>query len=227
MKGLIALIPARGGSKRLVGKNLMEIGGVSLIGHSILYAQQYFDKNSIYVSTEDPAIKEESQKFGVQVIDRPVELALDHTPTVNVLQHFLKMVSKKTKHIVLLQPTNPLRPPDLLDNAYKVYQQTNVSSLFTVNPERKKLGEIDKYTYVPLNYEPGQRSQDMTPWYYENGLLYIASRGAIESGQLIGRDSHPFVMDHIFGSIDIDTEEDYLYAQYIFEHYRHLFEYLH
>ncbi len=171
----IAIIPARGGSKRLPNKNLLLLGGIPLLAHSILYAH----KNStlidaVYVSTDNETIKRIALQYGAEVIDRPGNISGDYEPTVSALKHCLEVLDDATiENVVLLQPTNPLRPENLLQEAFKTYQKGNYDSLFTVTRNHHKLGKINTNKFVPYNYEIGQRSQDLEPLYFENGLLYI------------------------------------------------------
>ncbi len=216
----IIIIPARGGSKRLPEKNLLEFGGQPLIVHSINYALA--NKNiseDIFVSTDDIKIKEVALSMGVKVIDRPVELADDHATTVSVLKHALETLSESYDNVILLQPTNPLRPSNLLVEAYKSYVETNSDSLMTVSSHRKKLGKIVDGRYSPYNYTMGQRSQDMEPLYYENGLLYISSSKLIKEDKILGQNNIPHIVDHAYGTVDIDTIDDLKYAQFILENF--------
>ena len=216
----IAIIPARGGSKRLPKKNVLNLDGKPLIAHSIRYALEQNDIiDAVYVSTDDAEIKAISLKYGAQVIDRPSTLSNDTASTLSVLQHAVDYLELSSVDIVLLQPTNPLRPKTLLKDAFNYYVDHNQASLFTVNPLVEKLGSIDANKFVPANYEFGQRSQDMKPLYYENGLLYIAKSQLITDGHLMTEDSFPFIIDHIYGTVDIDTEKDFAYAKFILETY--------
>ena len=215
----IVVIPARGGSKRLKHKNLKVFGGYSLLAHSILYAQRHIKDIPIIVSTEDERIKEEALRFGVAVVDRPSELASDTSTTIAVLQHVLDSVSPEVKDVILLQPTNPLRPKKLLSNALDFYKSQELDALFTVSPQIKKLGSIKGHRFVPENYKPGQRSQDIKPKYYENGLLYIVNKLHIRSGNIMPVGAKPYVVNHVFGTIDIDTEEDFELAEFFYKRY--------
>ncbi|HEX8269184.1 MAG TPA: acylneuraminate cytidylyltransferase family protein [Flavobacterium sp.] len=212
----IAIIPARGGSKRLPRKNTLMLGGIPLIAHSILYARANSDIiDEIYVSTNDPAIKEVALEYGALVIDRPEELAGDHEPTISALQHVVQNCGHTSINVVLLQPTNPLRPDDLLKNCFKRYIEEKRDSLFTVTRSEHKLGKIGNGIFVPFNYVPGQRSQDLEPLYFENGLLYISRASTILSGKIISQDAMPYIVDHPFADVDIDTEDDLDYASYL------------
>lgn len=211
----IAIIPARGGSKRLPRKNTMLLGGIPLLVHSILFAQQQDAITAVYVSTDDAHIKEVALHYGAQVIDRPSELSGDLEPTVSALKHVLESLTEKVDNVVLLQPTNPLRPENLFQEAWQVFIKNQVTSLFTVSQSHQKLGKIKEAVFIPFNYKPGQRSQDLEPLYYENGLLYIASAQAILNNEIITKDAFPFVVDHPFARVDIDTQDDFDYAAFL------------
>ncbi len=212
----IVIIPARGGSKRLSGKNILLLGGIPLLVHSILYAQandKYIDE--IYVSTDDSTIKEIALQYGAQVIDRPKSLSGDIQPTVTALKHVLENIPKGTENVILLQATNPLRPKNLLKEAFETYQHGNYDSLFMVSANHKKLGKITNNKFVPFNYSIGQRSQDLEPLYFENGLLYITKTPLILEGKLMGENHIPFIINHPYAKVDIDTQEDLDYAEYL------------
>ena len=212
----IAIIPARGGSKRLPNKNILSLGGIPLIAHSILYAQ----KNSaiideIYVSTDDATIKKIALDYGAKVIDRPENLSGDFEPTVSALKHVLESIEGGVETVVLLQATNPLRPQNLLSAAFEVYQKGNYDNLFTVSRNHHKLGKISENKFHPFNYTIGQRSQDLEPLFFENGLLYITKASLIFDDIIISENAFPFEQNSIFANVDIDTQDDLEYANYL------------
>ena len=214
----IAIIPARGGSKRLRNKNILLLGGIPLIAHSILYAQRNNAIiDAVYVTTDNEAIKKIALEYGAIVIDRPAHLSGDLEPTVSALRHVVESISRDTDHlnIVLLQPTNPLRPENLLRDAFMSYKKENYSSLFTVTPHHQKLGKIVDNQYIPFNYAIGQRSQDMEPLFFENGLLYISTAKLVMQDIIISESAFPYPVTHLFASIDIDTQQDFEYAEYL------------
>jgi CMP-N-acetylneuraminic acid synthetase len=212
----IAIIPARGGSKRLPNKNILSLGGIPLIAHSILYAQKNKDIiDDIYVSTDDQAIKNIALQYGAKVIDRPVSLSGDFEPTVSTLKHVLEAIEYKVENVILLQPTNPLRPEKLLREAFGIYQKENYDSLFTVSRSHQKLGKVIDDMFLPFNYELGQRSQDIEPLYFENGLLYISKAKIILEEKIISENAFPYEVDHIYANVDIDIQEDLDYASYL------------
>ena len=213
----IAIIPARGGSKRLPQKNLKLLGDIPLLVHSILYAKA--DKeiiDEIYVSTNDEDIKKIALEFGAKVIDRPENISGDLEPTVSALKNVLQQISDEVENVVLLQSTNPLRPQNLLREAFDKYQQENYDSLFTVSGNHQKFGKIQDQKFIPYNYEIGQRSQDLEPLFFENGLLYITKASLILDDIIISENAFPFEVNHIFAEVDIDTQDDFDYAEYLY-----------
>ena len=211
----IAIIPARGGSKRLPGKNTKLLGEIPLLAHSILYAKQHNFIDAVYVSTDDVVIKEIALQYGAIVIDRPQALSGDLEPTVSALKHVLESIDEIIENVILLQATNPLRSQNLLQNAFAIFQEQQTNSLFTVSRSHHKLGKITNHKFIPYNYEVGQRSQDLEPLYYENGLLYITKAPVILNNEIITKDAFPLEVNHPFANVDIDTQEDFDYAEYL------------
>jgi N-acylneuraminate cytidylyltransferase len=215
----IAIIPARGGSKRLSNKNILPFDGLPLVAHSILYAQHnptIIDE--IYVSTDCPQIKQIALDFGAQVMDRPARLSGDFEPTITALQHVIQELDYAIDNIVLLQPTNPLRPKNLLEEAYALFQQNTLDSLFTVSREYKKFGKITNNKYLPFNYHFGQRSQDLEPLFFENGLLYITQSKLLLTDVILSENAFPFEINHPYATVDIDTKDDLDYAHWVVTH---------
>lgn len=211
----IAIIPARGGSKRLANKNILLLGNHPLIAHSILFAQANSEIiDEIYVSTDNAQIKEIALQYGAKIIDRPKEISGDFEPTITALQHALQVISD-VENVILLQPTNPLRPKKLLTDCFQKFQETTADSLFTVSQNHHKLGKIHNNIFVPLNYEIGQRSQDLEPLFYENGLLYITKAKTLLDSKIISENAFPFIVNHVFANVDIDTQADFDYAEFL------------
>lgn len=215
-KQTIAIIPARGGSKRLPNKNIKLLGEVPLIAHSILYAKANF-VDRVIVSTDNAEIKKVAIKYGAEVLDRPEELANDNSPTIEALIHVLKNINEPNSTIILLQPTNPLRPEELLKNALSKFTAGNFDSLMTVTRSQQKFGKIIEDKFVPYTYDIGQRSQDLDPLYFENGLLYITKSRLIEKGKILGKNNYPMIINHPYAYVDIDTKEDFELAMYYYQ----------
>lgn len=212
----IAIIPARGGSKRLPQKNIKIFGEIPLLAHSILYAQANNDiVDEIYVSTDDEEIKRVAIQFGAKIVNRPQSLSGDLEPTVSALKNVLEQIDDKVENVILLQATNPLRPVNLLKEAFEIYKEKKIDSLFTVSQNYQKLGKIEINKFIPFNYTIGQRSQDLEPLFYENGLLYISKAKLILESKILSENAFPLKMNHIFANVDIDDQNDFDYAEYL------------
>lgn len=214
----IAIIPARGGSKRLPQKNIKFLGEIPLLAHSILYAQANKEIiDDVYVSTDDNDIKKIALEFGAKVINRPESISGDLEPTVSALKNVLEQIDDEVENVVLLQATNPLRPQNLLKEAFEIFQKEKHNSLFTVSRNHQKFGKIINEKFIPFNYEIGQRSQDLEPLFFENGLLYITKATLIKENIIIAENAFPFKIDSIFADVDIDTQDDFDYAEYLYQ----------
>jgi N-acylneuraminate cytidylyltransferase len=220
----IVIIPARGGSKRLQQKNIKFFGEIPLLAHSILYAQANNDiVDEIYVSTDDEEIKRVAIQFGAKIVNRPQSLSGDLEPTVSALKNVLEQIDDKVENVILLQATNPLRPVNLLKEAFEVYKKKKMDSLFTVSQSYQKLGKIENNKFIPFNYTIGQRSQDLEPLFYENGLLYISKAKLILESKILSENAFPLKMNHIFATVDIDDQNDFDYAEYLLYKNNNLF----
>ena len=219
MKNYLVLIPARAGSQRLPGKNMHQLGDKPLLGHSIAYALKN-GLSDIVVTSNDAAILDFATQNEVQIVERPNELAGNEEPVISALQHAVDQLQKKYDAVILLQPTNPLRPEGLLNEAVSVFEQEGCDSLMTVSRSEHKLGTISNHQFIPYNYQMGQRSQDLEPLFYENGLLYIFKTELLKQGKLLGEKNYPLIVDHPFAEIDIDTEADFKKAELYLKYFK-------
>lgn len=227
MQKYIVVIPARGGSKRLPRKNVLPLDGKPLVCHTVEYALSDFRPEDIYVSTDDGEIMQTVRPYGIRIIERPEPLSGDLVPTADVLQHVSASVQGAGilyDYMILLQCTNPLRPQGMLRDAIEKLQQSGKKCLVGVSPSYRKFGKIVDNRFVPWNYRFGQRSQDMEPLYYENGLVYITHRTLIDESKMIDDDTFPYIIDHPYAQIDIDTSDDFAFAEYAMKNRRSQFE---
>jgi N-acylneuraminate cytidylyltransferase len=191
-----------------------------LLAHSIEYAKANSNIiDEVYVSTNDNEIAKVAEAYGAKVIIRPETLSGDQEPTVTALKHVLQSLNHKIGNVILLQPTNPLRPTNLLKDCFHAFEYDNYDSVMTVTHNHQKFGKILAGNFIPFNYSFGQRSQDLEPLYFENGLLYITKASLILEEMIIGDKNLPFIVDHPFANIDIDTEEDLLMAEFYLSKY--------
>ena len=215
---ILVIIPARAGSKRIKGKNTKPFNGIPLIEYSIKYAQRYIG-GDIIISTDDKQIGSIAEQYNVPILWRNESLTQDQTPTTDVIKDVIERVEKSYDFVVLLQPTNPLRPKKMFKEAIKLLEEKKSDSLITVSLSEHKLGKINHSTFKPYNYEFGQRTQDLEPLYFENGLLYLCSFELAKSGKLISENPTAMIVEHPFASVDIDTELDWKWAELISKEY--------
>ena len=216
----LIIIPARKNSRRLPGKNMRLLGGKPLIQHSMEYALRNAGPGDrIIVSSDDEKVLALARELNITAHQRPPELARDETPTALVLQAIAREFDDDFLAVILLQPTNPFRPRDLWEKAVNRFHRSGRNSLMSVSPVMHKLGRIEEEKFVPFNYTFGQRSQDMEPLYRENGLFYITRMSYIRKGLIITPDVFPLITEHIFGTVDIDTQEDWDWAEFVYRKY--------
>ena len=220
----ISIIPARGGSKRLPGKNLLPLQGRSLLAWSITQSMATPGILRHIVSTDDAAIAEEARANGAEVIERPAELATDTAGTLGVCQQVVKEVEKEGKRvdvIVLLQPTSPFRKQRDIEDALKKLQENEASAVIGVS--HAKLGpkwllqETESgLQFAFANTFDSIRTQDQPALYQPNGYLYIYRRDTLMTaeGYAWGEKALPHLVEAPF-DLDIDTENDYLIAKAI------------
>lgn len=215
------IIPARGGSKGIPGKNIRAVGGLPLIAHSILAAQESESLHSFVVSTDDAAIAETARHFGAAVVDRPAELAGDAAPVDGAILHALDIAGGDCDTICLLQPTTPLRAAIDIDAALALFAQgdcdavVGLVSVGSTHPAR--MYRADGEFLTPLDAEPaGRQRQALPKIYIRNGAVYICSVAHLrETKSLLGPRLRGYVMP-AERSVNIDEEVDLVVADYWF-----------
>ena len=222
---ILALIPARGGSKRLPGKNIRPLGGKPLISWSIDVAKDSADICDILVSTDDPAIAEVSCAAGALVPWlRPTELASDTASSVDVALHALDWYEEQrgaVDGLLLLQPTSPSRKSSSLLNAMELFREHGMRPIVGVAHAQShpmwclKIENSHLFPYVE-GVGLHLRSQDLPPAYVVTGGLYLISPSDLrETRTFFTPDAVPLITDDLCESIDIDNSSDWLMAEAI------------
>jgi len=177
---IISIIPARGGSKSIPKKNLVDFIGEPLILKTITQAQNSLNINRTIVSTDDKEIKDIALERKAEVIDRPKEISGDLATTESALLHVLDTLKIKENYIpdlvVLLQITSPLRKKTDIDLAIEQLITTKADSLISGSKfEDFLFWEHKKDTWEAVNYNPDNRGrrQDRNPQFVENGSIYV------------------------------------------------------
>lgn len=216
---IIAIIPARGGSKGLPRKNVLPLAGKPLIVYTIEAALESKKLVRVIVSTDDEEIADISRKYGADVIMRPKELASDNTPTEPVIRHAINALKCKVDIIVTLQPTSPFRLSSQIDDAISEITPDvdSVIGLKEVKEHPYKMKKIVNNQVLPfLNVKvQSNRRQDMPVLYKENGAIYVTKYDLLmNKNQIKGGIMKPFLMSEKT-SIDIDTHLDFEIAEYL------------
>ena len=218
-KTFLAIIPARGGSKRLPRKNVEDLCGKPLIAWSIEAGlkSKYIDK--VVVSSDDEEILNTASKLRIDTIKRPDILASDTATSFDVIKHVLS-ISKNYDYVVLLQPTSPLRNNTHIDKAIKLLEQKNADAIISVcemdhsplwSNTLQEDGALD--TFLRDNVSD-KRSQELEKYYRVNGAIYICKLDKLlkEESFFLKENIYAYIMNRA-SSVDIDEQIDLDFAR--------------
>lgn len=216
---VLAVIPARGGSRGVPKKNIRPVCGKPLIAYTIETANTLRDRfHAVIVSTDDEEITVVSKKYGADVpFIRPAKLAAHHAPTMPALQHAVEFIERRDDirmdWVLLLQPTVPLRSAEDIERSLELAFRggcdsvISVTRVFSTHPILMK--KIENGTLVPycIEEKEGTRRQDYDPpAYMRNGAIYLTRRDILmETNSIWGDTIRPYVMPPE-RSIGIDSE---------------------
>ena len=220
-KTFLAIILARGGSKRLPRKNILDLNGKPLIAYSIEAGLQskYIDK--VIVSSDDEEILSISKKFGADIIKRPNKLANDTATSLDAIKHTIENTDKYD-YIILLQPTSPLRNAKHIDEAIELLEIKKANAIVSICemdhsplwsntlPQDGSMKEFLRDEVV------NKLSQDLPKYYRLNGAIYICKTNRLleEKSFFLKDNIYSFIMDRK-SSIDIDEEIDFKIVEVI------------
>jgi CMP-N,N'-diacetyllegionaminic acid synthase len=223
---ILAVVPARAGSKRLPGKNLLDLCGKPLIRWTLEAALESKMIDSLVISSDDNEILAEGERLGLRTIRRPEYLASDTATTFDVLVHTLECLAEediRPERLMLLQPTSPLRGAQDIREAVQCMDDTKAESIISVCPcEHSPLwsgtlgpeGGMDQFLRPELL---NQRSQDLPTFYRLNGAIYIArTENFLEKQGFFMPNSKAYIMP-IDRSVDIDTYIDFKQCEFLLE----------
>lgn len=230
MKKRLAIIPARGGSKGIPGKNIYEIAGYPLIYYTIRAAKQALDRGVIdrlIVSTDSEEIAEISRRYGAEVpFMRPAELSADGSKSADLMIHAVEFYKEKGEpydDIVLLQPTSPLRNGEDIVRSIALYDRVRSESLISCYKE-ESVSEYNSYHVkdnlgISMNpdHNKGKRRQELPDLFVRNGAIFITDvQYLLKSGLVISDKPLVYVMPQE-RSVNIDTEYDMKLAEWLLE----------
>ena len=215
-KSILAIVPARGGSKGIKNKNLKKINKITLVGHTGLFLNKisYVDKK--IVSTDSIKIKKEAIKYNLEVpFMRPKKLSGDRIGDIDVLKHALnsceKFYKRKFDYVMMLQPTSPIRVTRFINKMIKKIINNNYNAIWSVSeidlkyhPFKQLITTNDKLNYHDVrNGKKIVARQQLKTTYIRNGICYIFNRNLIKKNKIIDNNTAFEIVDHDYVNIDI------------------------
>lgn len=222
---ILGVIPARGGSKGVPGKNIKVLGGKPLIQYTLEVAKQSKLITKSIVSTDSEEIADCAQSLGAKVpFIRPASLALDKSPTLPVIQHALEFYLAKGESfdaVCLLQVTNPFRLPGFIDQAISRFIELQCDALISVLPVPHEFNphwifEPDAHGFIKIATGEEKiipRRQDLPPAFFRDGSVYITRTDVLlNQNSLFGR-TLGYIQSNPQWHVNIDTPEDWAKAE--------------
>jgi len=231
---ILGVIPARGGKQSVPGKNTRFVHGKPLIGYTIEAAKQSKQIDRLVVSTEDPIIAQVASSFGVEIIDRPTEIARDDSPIEASLRHAIKHLAEAdrfvTDIVVLMQANVPVRKPGMVDRVIQTLIDTkgadSAVSVFEVDqwPQWMKLKNDKGFLRPFMKGSTSFRRQDLEKPYLLDGAVMAVRRSVLDATsdissihQYLGENVVAVVQEKEY-SIEIDEEKDFLFTESILQY---------
>ena len=228
---ILGIIPARGGSKGVKGKNIVDLNGKPLIGYTIEAAMSSKLLDRIVVSTDSDKIKRVvKNSYEIEVIDRPAQFARDDSPIEEALLHAIEHLKEKDNYvtdiIVWMQPNVPIRKKGIIDYTLKKFISSNADSCVTCY-EADQIPEImkvmnEKGRLIPVHKDVGSiRRQEFPKRYLADGSVVVLragnlykSRGIRKAHIYLGKEIIPVIQEKRMYTIEIDKPEDIDLAKY-------------
>jgi N-acylneuraminate cytidylyltransferase/CMP-N,N'-diacetyllegionaminic acid synthase len=229
---VLFLITARGGSKGVAGKNLRELGGISLVGFKALSARKSRHCARLIISTDSPAIQDDARRYGVEVpFTRPAELATDTAASVDVVAHAMDWIEshdhERYEAVMLLEPASPFARASDYDNAIEMMIERGANAVVGVRPVEVNsvfVGPLDEQGRLSAIIDKMRawqtaRRQDLPQEYTMNAALYLFGWDYFKQHRSIYHDretTYGYVMEPQY-SIEIDTPFDLQRAEFMVE----------
>ena len=220
---MLAIIPARCGSKELPGKNIRDLCGKPMIAYTIEAALRSKYIKNVIVSTDCKEIEDVAKEFGAKShFLRPEELALDDSKAIDNYIYTVDRLNNDFDYsidsFVVLQPTSPFRRESDIDNAIDIFKEKNADSVVSYTKEQhpiewhKYLTEEDKFENI--FDERLLNRQKFKPSYFPNGAIYVFNYELIKHNLYYSDNSYAYIMPRS-RSVDVDTLEDFQYAEFL------------
>ena len=220
---VIAIILARGGSKGIPRKNVLDFAGHPLVAWSVIQAKLSKDIDEVYISSDSEEILEIAKSYGAKTINRPEVFASDTAKSEDAIIHALGEIGDNQEIIIMLEPTAPLRKPNDLGNAVKMFRRNGWDSCFSGATlqdfliwKRDKNGELISVNYDYKNQGPRQMRE---PDYVENGAIYMFKPKVMLHGKNRFGGKIGIFPNHFWQSFEIDEPDDWNFVELVFNKY--------
>jgi CMP-N,N'-diacetyllegionaminic acid synthase len=220
---VIVIILARGGSKGIPNKNILNFAGHPLVAWSIIQAKKAKNVDEIFVSSDSDAILKIAVSYGAKTINRPYKYATDTAKSEDAILHAIEVLGNSQEIIIMLEPTAPLRNPDDLDNCINMFRTKGWDSCFSGATlqdfliwKKDKNGDLVSVNYDYKNQGPRQMRE---PDYVENGAIYMFKpKIMVEEKNRFGGKIGIFP-NNFWQSFEIDEPEDWDFVELVFNKY--------
>lgn len=224
---ILAVIPARGGSKGIPNKNIRPFAGRSLIAHTIEQAQKTERISRVIVSTESKKIATVARRYGAEVpFLRPKKMAGDKSPVVDAIVHLLENLKTRQQYVpdvlLLLQPTSPLRTPEDIDGALDLFFKQECDAVVTVCRTEQLVFTKDEGERLQLESNPAflksSNRQMLPPTYKFDGctVYVIKPRALLREHTFVPKSTCAYVMPR-WRTVDLDEPEDFIVGELVFK----------
>ena len=222
MGKVACIILARGGSKGIPRKNVLDFCGKPLVAWSIIQALGTPEIDEVYLSSDNDEILKVGEDFGAQLIRRPKEFATDTASSESAVVHALSTLDYKPEIVVMLEPTAPLRREKDLGKSIVQFRDEQWDSGFSGAVLEDFLiwtkDDTDRLISVNYDYENQTRRQDRKPDYVENGAIYLFKPEILDQNNRFGGNIGIYMME-FWQSFELDNPEDWMFVESLFKQY--------
>ena len=220
---VIAIILARGGSKGIPRKNVLDFAGHPLVAWTVIQAKLSKEVDEVYISSDSDEILEIAEKYGAKIIKRPAEISGDSAKSEEAIIHALSILGADQEMIIMLEPTAPLRKAEDIDNCIKMFRKEEWDSCFSgallqdfLLWKKDKNGNLNSLNYDYKNQGPRQLRE---PDYVENGAIFVFKPKIMvnEKNRFGGKIG--LFPNNFWQSFEIDDPEDWEFVELIFLKY--------
>lgn len=217
---VLAVVPARAGSKGLPRKNVLPLAGRPMIAHTLEHALKANRIDAIVVTTDFPEAAEVARAMGIRVVDRPPELATDTATVDSAVRHAVlayEATQQAVSHVAILYPNIPVRAPGIIDRAICHLIETGADSVRTVAPVSKQhpdwLHRLEGDRMIQYRKNSVYRRQDLEPVFYHDGAVLAVTREAMflvsddDHHAFMGKDRRAVVQEPE-ATVDVDSQLD-------------------